>query len=65
MASSQGFLDHVLDLLSGIERLTVRKMMGRMTCARCGRRVPVRLGVMPRRCACGASMWRNRCGVPN
>ncbi len=28
-------------------------MMGRMTCARCGRRVPVRFGVMPRRCACG------------
>lgn len=29
-------------------------MMGEMTCARCGRRVPVRFGVMPRRCACGA-----------
>lgn len=29
-------------------------MMGEMACARCGRRVPVRLGVMPRRCACGA-----------
>lgn len=29
-------------------------MMGEMTCARCGRRVPVGLGVMPRRCACGA-----------
>lgn len=28
-------------------------MMGKMTCARCGRRVPVRFGVMPRRCACG------------
>lgn len=28
--------------------------MGKMTCARCGRRVPVRLGVMPRRCSCGA-----------
>lgn len=29
-------------------------MMGEMSCARCGRRVPARLGVMPRRCACGA-----------
>lgn len=29
-------------------------MMGEMTCAHCGRRVPVRFGVMPRRCACGA-----------
>lgn len=29
-------------------------MIGKMTCARCGRRAPVRLGVMPRRCACGA-----------
>lgn len=29
-------------------------MMGEMACARCGRRVPVRFGVMPRRCACGA-----------
>lgn len=28
--------------------------MGEMACARCGRRVPVRFGVMPRRCACGA-----------
>lgn len=28
-------------------------MMG-MACAQCGRRVPVKLGVMPRRCACGA-----------
>ncbi len=28
--------------------------MGKMTCACCGRRVPVRLGVMPRRCSCGA-----------
>ena len=28
--------------------------MGKMACARCGRRVPVRFGVMPRRCACGA-----------
>ncbi len=27
--------------------------MGEMTCARCGRRVPVRFSVMPRRCACG------------
>lgn len=29
-------------------------MMGKMVCARCGRRLPVRLGVMPRRCVCGA-----------
>lgn len=29
-------------------------MTGEMACARCGRRVPVRFGVMPRRCACGA-----------
>ena len=29
-------------------------MMGEMTCARCGRRVPVKFGIMPRRCACGA-----------
>ena len=29
-------------------------MMGEMACVRCGRRVPVRFGVMPRRCACGA-----------
>lgn len=28
--------------------------MGKMACARCGRRVSVRFGVMPRRCACGA-----------
>ena len=28
--------------------------MGKMTCVRCGRRVPVKFGVMPRRCACGA-----------
>lgn len=28
-------------------------MMG-MACAQCGRRVPVKLGVMPRRCVCGA-----------
>ena len=27
--------------------------MGKMVCARCGRRVPVKFGVMPRRCACG------------
>lgn len=27
--------------------------MGKMACARCGRRVPVRFGVMSRRCACG------------
>nr|WP_317440491.1 hypothetical protein [uncultured Collinsella sp.] len=29
-------------------------MTGEMACARCGRRVLVRFGVMPRRCACGA-----------
>lgn len=29
-------------------------MTGEMACARCGRRVPVKFGVMPRRCACGA-----------
>ena len=29
-------------------------MTGEMACARCGRRVPVRFGVMPRRRACGA-----------
>ena len=29
-------------------------MTGEMACARCGRRVPVRFGVMSRRCACGA-----------
>lgn len=29
-------------------------MIGKMTCARCGRRLPLKLGVMPRRCACGA-----------
>lgn len=29
-------------------------MMGEMACAHCGRRVPVKFGVMPRRCACGA-----------
>lgn len=28
MASSQGYLDYVLDLLSGVEDLTTRKMMG-------------------------------------
>lgn len=28
-------------------------MTGEMACARCGRRVSVRFGVMPRRCACG------------
>lgn len=28
MASSQGYLDYVLDLLSGVEGLTTRKMMG-------------------------------------
>ncbi len=28
--------------------------MLKLTCARCGQRVPVKLGVMPRRCACGA-----------
>ena len=28
MASSQGYLDYVLDLLSGVEGLTARKMMG-------------------------------------
>ena len=28
-------------------------MTGEMACARCGRRVPVRFGVMSRRCACG------------
>lgn len=28
-------------------------MMG-MACAQCGRRVPVKFGVMPRRCVCGA-----------
>lgn len=29
-------------------------MTGEMACARCGRRMPVRFGIMPRRCACGA-----------
>lgn len=29
-------------------------MMGEMACARCGRRLTVRFGVMPRRCSCGA-----------
>lgn len=29
-------------------------MIGEMACARCGRRVPVKFGVMPRRCSCGA-----------
>lgn len=29
-------------------------MMGEMVCARCGQRVPVKFGVMPRRRACGA-----------
>lgn len=29
-------------------------MMGEVACARCGRRVSVRFGVMPRRCSCGA-----------
>lgn len=29
-------------------------MMGEMACAHCGRRVPVKFGVMPRRCVCGA-----------
>lgn len=29
-------------------------MMGEMLCARCGQRVPVKFGVMPRRCSCGA-----------
>ena len=29
-------------------------MTEEMICARCGRRAPVRFGVMPRRCACGA-----------
>lgn len=28
--------------------------MLKLTCARCGRRVPVKFGVMPRRCVCGA-----------
>lgn len=28
--------------------------MLKLTCARCGQRVPVRFGVMPRRCSCGA-----------
>lgn len=28
MASSQGYLEYVLDLLSGVEGLTTRKMMG-------------------------------------
>lgn len=28
--------------------------MLKLTCARCGQRVPVKLGVMPRRCVCGA-----------
>ena len=28
MASSQGYLDYVLDLLAGVEGLTTRKMMG-------------------------------------
>lgn len=27
--------------------------MRRIACARCGRRVPVKCGVMPRRCTCG------------
>ncbi len=34
--------------------VTRRSMTGEMACARCGRRVPVRFGVMPRRCSCGA-----------
>lgn len=29
-------------------------MIGEMVCAHCGRRVPIRFGAMPRRCACGA-----------
>lgn len=29
------------------------QIMRRIACARCGRRVPVKFGVMPRRCACG------------
>lgn len=28
-------------------------MIGKMTCTHCGRRVPVKFGVMPRRCVCG------------
>ena len=28
-------------------------IMRRIACARCGRRLPVKFGVMPRRCACG------------
>lgn len=28
MASSQGYLEYVLDLLAGVEGLTVKKMMG-------------------------------------
>ena len=28
--------------------------MLKLTCVRCGRRLPLKLGVMPRRCACGA-----------
>ena len=33
-------------------------MMGEVACARFGRRVSVRFGVMPRRCACGTeSEW--------
>lgn len=28
--------------------------MLKLTCAHCGRRVPVKFGVMPRRCVCGA-----------
>lgn len=27
--------------------------MRQIACARCGRRVPVKCGVMPRRCTCG------------
>jgi len=39
-------------------------MMGEMTCARCGRRVPVKFGVMPRRCACGVEFeWSPFGGV--
>lgn len=33
-------------------------MMGEMACAHCGRRVPVKFGVMPRRCVCGVEFER-------
>lgn len=39
-------------------------MMGELACAHCGRRVPVKFGVMPRRCACGAEFeWASMGGA--